>query len=131
VRERGQALLVEVKDRVTALATVVVAARHTRALAAWHAELQNQREALRAGCADRSRTPQLYIAWRDLKGQTHWKFCDGSEVTSASGAALVFDPSVRSFTRGQRRFGEKEYLAAVKAWPGAQVMTPPAAPAQR
>lgn len=128
IRARGAELLDEVRRRQAALGQVIVEARHTRALAAWKEGLQEQKEAQRGVCDDRPRAPQLFLAWRDEQGVTHWKFCDGSEVTAPSSGAMVFDPSLRSLGRGQKRFDERHYLAAAKAWPESQVLVPPARP---
>jgi hypothetical protein len=127
--QRGRELVKAVNERLGALDLAVRQARHARALEAWQESLREQKEALRGGCSARPRAPQLYLAWRDEKGDTHWKFCDGSEVTATAGGAMVFDPPYRSIARGQRRFGEGDYLSAAKAWPSTQVLAPPAPPA--
>lgn len=128
IRKRGAELLEGVKGRQAGLARVIDQARHARALAAWKAGLQEQKEAQRGACSPRPRSPQLFLAWRDEQGVTHWKFCDGSEVTAPSSGAMSFDPSLRSIARGQKKFDEKHYLAAAKAWPEAQVLVPPPRP---
>lgn len=128
VMQRGRELVAAVHERMAALGRVVQQARHARALDAWHGELREQKEALRGTCRERARTPQLYLAWRSEKGDTHWKFCDGSEVTAAPEGPMLFDPSYRSIARGQRRFAENDYLTAVRAWPRTRVLVPPEPP---
>jgi len=128
VLQRGNELIAEVKERTGQIDAVVKKARAVRAFEAWKRTVSEQRESLKGACPGRTRTPQLYFAWRDEHGLTRWKFCDGSEVTLKPGAAMVWDGSLRQIPRGQKKFREHEYLAAAKAWPEASVMSPPPVP---
>lgn len=128
LRDRGKELLAEVAARQEALAAVFRSARAARALAAWQRSTQELREAARSTCPERSRGPRLYFAWRDEKGVTHWRFCDGTEVTQLAGQPLAVEVSLRALGKRERRPAEKDYLAAVKAWPAAEVHTPPERP---
>ena len=125
VRQRGAELLTRVREREAELGAVVKKARAVRALAAWHASIREQKESLRGVCRDRPRAPQPYLAWRDETGLTHWKFCDGSQVTAKGVDRMEFDPSFRSISANQRRFNEKDYLTAARNFPGSQVLQAP------
>lgn len=128
VTDRGKELLAAVEARPKELAGVFQKARAARAMAAWQRSTQELKEAARSTCPERSRGPRLYFAWRDEKGVTHWRFCDGTEVTQGAGQPLTVETSLRALGKRERRPAEKDYLAAVKAWPAAEVHTPPERP---
>lgn len=128
ISRRGQELLKEARERLSASDALLAAAAVRTAQEKWKEESpQRENTARGTWCTANPKLGEatVFYARQDLAGNTAWHFCDGARVEQRSGAEPAFVEPEDLNRKDRRKVQPPRYLEAAANFPFEEIDRPP------